>query len=107
MGSGSGIDGNRRRSIMRFANYTCAACGIVGREVKRRKQGYGYHTDIAGVYLSIDHIKPKSKGGTDDPMNLRVLCTTCNSAKGTKDHWPSDMDGFGDALVMGAFARGR
>lgn len=34
--------------------------------------------------LSIDHIVPYSKGGTDDFKNLRILCKNCNSKKGTK-----------------------
>jgi 5-methylcytosine-specific restriction endonuclease McrA len=28
--------------------------------------------------LSGDHIIPLSKGGTDDPSNVRVLCVPCN-----------------------------
>lgn len=35
--------------------------------------------------LSIDHIVPVSKGGGDEEENLRTLCTSCNSRKGTKD----------------------
>lgn len=34
--------------------------------------------------LSIDHIKPVSKGGTDEFNNLQILCKTCNSKKGAK-----------------------
>jgi len=34
--------------------------------------------------LSIDHIKPYSKGGTDKEGNLQVLCKSCNSKKGNK-----------------------
>ena len=34
--------------------------------------------------LTIDHIYPKSKGGTDHIENLWLLCGACNSSKGTK-----------------------
>jgi ATP adenylyltransferase len=34
------------------------------------------------ISLDIDHIKPKTKGGSDDLENLQVLCHQCNRAKG-------------------------
>lgn len=32
--------------------------------------------------LEVDHIKPRSKRGTDNPANLQLLCPTCNKKKG-------------------------
>ena len=31
--------------------------------------------------MTIDHIHPRSKGGTDDPGNLQLLYGACNSTK--------------------------
>ena len=44
--------------------------------------------------LHIDHIIPVSKGGTDDPDNLRVLCQRCNLEKGADDFHPSEGAGW-------------
>jgi len=32
--------------------------------------------------LSVDHIVPRHLGGDDNPNNLQVLCSSCNSSKG-------------------------
>lgn len=58
-----------RRHVMERDNFACVECG----------------SDFA---LSIDHIWPYSKGGTDDPDNLRVLCRSCNSRKGARTDGP-------------------
>jgi 5-methylcytosine-specific restriction endonuclease McrA len=31
--------------------------------------------------LTIDHVVPRSKGGTDDRSNLQTLCRPCNEKK--------------------------
>lgn len=31
---------------------------------------------------SLDHVMPRSKGGTHDPSNLKTACRSCNSRKG-------------------------
>jgi hypothetical protein len=54
-----------RWDIWERDGFTCQRCGI------RR-------------YLTVDHIKPESEGGTMEPSNLQTLCKSCNSAKGVK-----------------------
>ena len=34
--------------------------------------------------FTLDHVIPKSRGGTDHQGNLQLLCGACNSLKGTK-----------------------
>lgn len=48
--------------------YTCAHCG----------------KKFRASQVDIDHIKPKSRGGSDNPKNLQVLCQHCNRSKGNK-----------------------
>jgi 5-methylcytosine-specific restriction endonuclease McrA len=33
---------------------------------------------------TVDHIIPHSKGGGNNPGNLRAMCRSCNSAKGDR-----------------------
>lgn len=80
----SGVSGAMRRLVFREEGYRCRKCGIPGFERRFPRGGYGHYTVFPGIYLSIDHIIPKSKGGTNDRSNLRVLCTTCNTEKGVK-----------------------
>jgi 5-methylcytosine-specific restriction endonuclease McrA len=54
-----------RQKILQKYKFTCQKCG------SKEK-------------LTIDHIKPISKGGTDDFNNLTILCKSCNSRKGAK-----------------------
>jgi len=35
-------------------------------------------------HLEVDHIIPRSKGGTDHPSNLQLLCGNCNRVKGNR-----------------------
>ena len=85
MGNKAGVPGAMRRVVMREAEYRCAQCRRKGREERFPRGGFGFPTDEPGIYLSIDHIVPRAKGGSSDRENLRVLCTQCNTRKGVKD----------------------
>jgi len=40
-----------------------------------------------GVKLAVDHVKPRSKGGTNDPSNLVTSCEPCNAGKSDRTEW--------------------
>lgn len=54
-----------RAAVYGASGYRCAHCG-------------------SDQNLSLDHIRPVSLGGSDDPENLQTLCRSCNSRKGAK-----------------------
>lgn len=56
---------NKKERIKERDNYKCVICNS-------REQ------------LTIDHIIPKSEGGTNDDSNLRTLCKGCNFTKANK-----------------------
>ena len=58
-----------RYQILKESGGRCALCGATKRERP----------------LDVDHIKPRSRGGTNDAWNLQVLCSTCNRSKRDKD----------------------
>lgn len=51
---------------------------------------YGYcltHQHYVPWPLEIEHIVPKSRGGSDDEENLWLACHSCNLFKGGQDAW--------------------
>lgn len=49
---------------------------------KRRRCVYCYSTE----WITIDHKKPKIKGGTDQRNNLQYACRRCNGLKSDMRH---------------------
>jgi hypothetical protein len=54
-----------RYEVLRRDHYTCRFCGA----------------PAPWVLLEIDHVVPRSEGGSDAPGNLQVLCEDCNAGK--------------------------
>lgn len=48
------------------------------------RDGYRCRRCLSTSKLTIDHIKPISRGGTNIPENLQILCGSCNSTKGAR-----------------------
>ena len=72
---GRGLSPQLRSQILERNGYTCQLCGA----------GPGDRDPFnpsRRIHLVIDHIIPISHDGTDDPDNLRVLCSPCNQAMG-------------------------
>ena len=42
---------------------------------------------VSGIPLTVEHIKPIARGGTDDEKNLWLSCRLCNEAKGTSEEF--------------------
>lgn len=53
----------RYRAVVKRDGETCAKCGTT-------------------LNLTLDHIVPKSRGGSNRIANLQILCVGCNQAKG-------------------------
>lgn len=63
------ISGSKRYTVISKSAGRCVACGVSSRKVP----------------LDVDHIMPKSRGGTDDISNLQALCYECNRQKRDRD----------------------
>jgi len=61
-----------RLQVLKRDLYKCVKCG----------RSPANHT---GIFLHIDHIKPFSKGGSNEIENLQTLCQKCNLGKGSDE----------------------
>jgi ATP adenylyltransferase len=63
------ISGSIRYEVLKGARFRCELCGVPADQ----------------RFLEVDHIVPRSRGGTDDLTNLQALCYRCNQIKGNRD----------------------
>lgn len=63
------IPGTLRYEVLKRAHGRCEACGISNQERA----------------LQVDHIIPRTKGGSNDLSNLQALCSICNAQKLDRD----------------------
>ena len=55
-----------RFEVLQRDGFTCQACGAKA---------------VDGAILEVDHILPRARGGSNDPLNLQTLCSHCNGGK--------------------------
>ena len=60
---------DKKAYLLERENYTCIYCGIHASKAK----------------MEIEHVIPRSRGGTDSLNNLVLSCRACNEAKGSQD----------------------
>jgi hypothetical protein len=65
------ISKETRAFVLDRNGFTCAMCGAVAGEPHEYDNG-------RKTRLHIGHILDKSMGGTDEPSNLRAICSVCN-----------------------------
>jgi len=65
------ISKETRAFVLDRNGFTCQMCGAVAGEPHP-------YDSSRKTRLHIGHIIDKSQGGTDDPSNLRALCSVCN-----------------------------
>lgn len=65
-----------RSRLAEAQNHKCCWCGTDT-------------TDVRKVWNSstVEHVTPKSFGGSDDPENLAMSCNKCNNARGNDLNW--------------------
>lgn len=63
------INKTLRAFILERNGYTCGSCGVGAGDI---------HEDGRPARLQIGHVIDASHGGTNDPSNLRALCSLCN-----------------------------
>lgn len=79
---------HKRLRVFHHKGLKCVSCDKVGVHlIIGKDKGGSLHVDLYTKnfeLMTIDHIKPKSKGGDDSLENLDPMCESCNSKKADK-----------------------
>lgn len=79
---------HKRLKTFHVKGLKCVSCPREGKYlIATKDRGGALHIDVYTKdfeLMTVDHIKPKSKGGTFDIENLDPMCSKCNSKKGNK-----------------------
>ena len=78
-----------RTRLAEAQNWKCCFCGC-----------YMDHIPGKKTSVTVEHVLPKSKGGTDDPSNLAASCHTCNNNRGNLDAGVFERSKDGDTVDM-------
>ena len=71
--------GDLRKYIIKRDGEICTRCGASAPPVEKSERWW---FGKPRSFWEVDHIVPVKHGGTDDPANLRLLCTTCHIKAG-------------------------
>lgn len=63
------VPGSTRYEVLKRSGSHCESCGASSKDIQ----------------IDVDHIEPRSKGGSNDISNLQALCRTCNAQKRDRD----------------------
>jgi hypothetical protein len=80
---GRGISKFTRALVLERNGYTCQMCGAAAGELHP-------YEPSKKTRLHIGHILDKSKGGSDEPANLKAVCSVCN--EGAQNFTPMRQD---------------
>ncbi len=69
-----GISTQVRTEVLERDGYTCQLCGAGAGD----RSAYN---PSRKVRLHVDHIEPPTQGGSNEPENLRALCSDCNQGR--------------------------